>query len=181
MSVWRFFLLTGIIYLKYLQSKHRTEKRLIKRKQELEIQKANEIVELKNKELSASTLKLIEKEEFIATLKEKLSQKNGNLNVQEIKRIVHHMSAGNQQNWQEFEARFINVNKDFYKDLKGGYPKLTQGDLRLCALIKLNFSSKDMARLMGISVESVHTTRYRLRKKLGLDRSVNLTEFIAGI
>ena len=176
-----FIVLIGILYLKHLQSKHRTEKRLIKKKQELEIQKANEIVQLKNKELSASTLKLIEKEEFIITLKDKLSQKNGNVNFQEIQRIVHSMSVGNQQNWEEFEARFINVNRDFYHDLKQSYPRLTQGDLKLCALIKLNFTSKDMARLMGISVESVHTTRYRLRKKLGLERNINLTEFIANI
>ena len=91
------------------------------------------------------------------------------------------MSAGNDQNWEEFEARFISVNKGFYERLKAKYPKLTQGDLKLCALIKLNFSSKDMARLMGISVESVHTTRYRLRKKLGLNREDNLTEFITSI
>ncbi|MEM6380985.1 MAG: helix-turn-helix transcriptional regulator, partial [Bacteroidota bacterium] len=67
----------------------------------------------------------------------------------------------------------------FYRHLKEKFPKLTQGDLKLCALIKLNFSSKDVAKLMGISVESVHTTRYRLRKKLGLQREDNLTEYIA--
>ncbi len=175
-----FIILIGVIYFNYVRSKHKAEKQLIRKKQELEIQKANEIVELKNKELSASTLKLIEKDEFISTLKEKLSKKSSDVDIQEIKRVVHIMSAGNEDNWKEFEARFIQVNKNFYNNIKIKYPKLTQGDLKLCALIKLNFSSKDMARLMGISVESVHTTRYRLRKKLKLVRDENLTEFIAG-
>ena len=175
-----FIILIGVIYFNHVRSKHKAEKQLIKKKQELEIQKANEIVELKNKELSASTLKLIEKDEFISTLKEKLSKKSSDVDLQEIKRVVHIMSAGNEDNWKEFEASFIQVNKNFYQHLKAKFPNLTQGDLKLCALIKLNFSSKDMARLMGISVESVHTTRYRLRKKLSLVRNENLTEFIAG-
>ncbi|MEL7123682.1 MAG: hypothetical protein AAFO07_29840, partial [Bacteroidota bacterium] len=174
-----FLIIVGIIYFNYVRSKHKSEKELIKKKQELEIQKANEIVELKNKELSAFTLKLIEKDEFISTLKDKLSKKSSEIDVQEIKRVVNVMSAGNEDNWKEFEARFIQVNKNFYQNIKGSFPKLTQGDLKLCALIKLNFSSKDMARLMGISVESVHTTRYRLRKKLGLTREINLIEFIS--
>ena len=70
------------------------------------------------------------------------------------------------------------VAEDFYKRLRERFPKLTQGDQKLCALIKLNFSSKDMAKLIGISVDSVHTTRYRLRKKLKLPREVSLGEFI---
>ena len=176
-----FLSLIGIIYFNYVRSKHKTEKQLIQKKQELEIQKANEIVALKNRELSASTLKLIQKDEFINTLKDKLSQNGDSMSIREVKRALNTISVGNEHNWKEFEARFIDVNKDFYNRLKDKYPDLTQGDLKLCALIKLNFSSKDMAKLMGISVESVHTTRYRLRKKLGLTRKVNLTEFIANV
>ena len=176
-----FLSLIGIIYFNHVRSKHKTEKQLIQKKQELEIQKANEIVALKNRELSASTLKLIQKDEFINTLKDKLSQNEDSMSIREVKRALNTISVGNEHNWKEFEARFIDVNKDFYTRLKDKYPDLTQGDLKLCALIKLNFSSKDMAKLMGISVESVHTTRYRLRKKLGLTRKVNLTEFIANV
>ncbi|MEM6700327.1 MAG: sigma factor-like helix-turn-helix DNA-binding protein, partial [Bacteroidota bacterium] len=87
----------------------------------------------------------------------------------------------NASNWKVFEARFVDVNKDFYKRLKKQFPNLTQNDQKLCALVKLDFSSKDIASLLGISVESVHTTRYRLRKKLKLSRDINLKEFIAGI
>ena len=176
-----FLILFGFLYLKHVRAKYKAEKQLIKNKQDLEIQKANEIVELKNKELAASVLKLIEKETFIDDLRSKLSQGKGDIDRQEIKKIVRSMSNNSAENWKEFEARFIDVNKSFYDRLNKRFPKLTQGDQKLCALVKLNFSSKEMAKLLGISVESVHTTRYRLRKKLKLTRENNLAEFIAAV
>ena len=176
-----FFLVLGYLYLKYIQSKHRTEKRLLRKERELEIRKANELVELKNKELATSTLKLIEKDELLVGLRDRLKNGKRDLRAQEIKQIVRTINTDTLQNWEEFETRFTAVNRDFYLRLKEAFPKLTQGDQKICALIKLNFSSKDMARLLGISVESVHTTRYRLRKKLDLSREVNLGEFISNI
>lgn len=174
-----FVILMSILYFNYVRSKHRSEKLMIKRERELEIQKVNELIELKNKELAASTLKLIEKDEFLANLKDNLAHQEGDLSATAVKKIVRSINNNSSQNWEEFEARFIAVNQNFYQRLEESFPKLTQGDKRLCALIKLDFSSKDMAKLMGISVESVHTNRYRLRKKLDLERDTNLTEFIA--
>ena len=147
----------------------------------MEIQKTNEIVEIKNKELAASVLKLIEKEAFIDELKEKLAYGNRNMGREEVRRIVHSMSNGNAENWKEFETRFISVNQGFYRALNQKFPNLTPGDQKLCALVKLNFSSKEMAKLLGLSLESVHTTRYRLRRKLKLTREMNLEKFIANI
>ena len=174
-----FVILISILYFNYVRTKHKSEKQIIKREQELEIQKVKELIEMKNKELAASTLKLIEKDEFLSNLKDKLAQQNGDLSAKNVKQIVRSINSNSSQNWEEFEARFVAVNQDFYQRLEVKFPKLTQGDKRLCALIKLDFSSKDMAKLMGISVESVHTNRYRLRKKLDLERDINLTEFIA--
>lgn len=174
-----FVILISILYFNYVRTKHRTEKQMIKRERELEIQNVNELIEMKNKELAASTLKLIQKDEFLSNLKDKLAQQDGDLSSKRVKQIVRSINSNSSQNWEEFEARFISVNQDFYQRLEVKFPKLTQGDKRLCALIKLDFSSKDMAKLMGISVESVHTNRYRLRKKLDLERDKNLTEFIA--
>ena len=174
-----FLIVLGIIYLNVVRARHRREKELMQKKQELEIQKTQEIVELKNKELAASVLKLIEKEAFIDSLKETLSGGKGEIKRQEVIQLVQSQSNGSIDTWKEFEARFVSVNKTFYEKLTRQFPRLTQGDLKLCALVKLNFSSKEMAKLMGISVESVHTTRHRLRKKLNLSRDINLTEFIA--
>ncbi|MEO0734339.1 MAG: transcriptional regulator, partial [Bacteroidota bacterium] len=177
-------LLLAILSFLYLRANHRTEKKLLRQERALELAKANEIVDLKNKELAASTLKLIAKDEFITDIQERLARFQAEPNAgREINTILRNIRSNtdNGENWQAFEARFVAVNQNFYQTLKERYPKLTQGDLKLCALIKLNFSSKDIARLMGISVESVHTTRYRLRKKLGLKRKDNLGEFIAGV
>ena len=129
--------------------------------------------------MAASALKLIEKDENLSLLKNKIKEADGNVDVRELKKIVKSISISNDRNWEEFETRFVAVNESFYQRLQEKFPKLTQRDLKLCALIKLNFSSKEMAKLLGISIESAHTSRYRLRKKLNLSRDVNLTEFIA--
>jgi len=169
----------GVLYFNYIRKKHNVEKALIRKKKELEVAQTNELLELKNKELATSSLKLIEKDEILATLKDRLSQGSGDIKANELKKIVRTISHSNAQNWEEFEARFLSVNKDFYEKINTKYPKLTRGDQKVCALIKLNLSSKEMAKLMGISIESVHTSRYRLRKKLKLTKEVSLTEFIA--
>ena len=176
-----FLLAIGIIYFKYMRSKHKAEKQLIRRNKELEIQKAEELLELKNKELAASALQLVEKDEFLKEIKSKLKAANGNIRTSEINQVLRSISNSNQNNWEEFKLRFTAVNEKFYNTVTTQYPNLSQADQRICALIKLNFSSKEMARLLGISVESVHTTRYRLRKKMGLERSVNLEDFIANL
>ncbi|MEM9888181.1 MAG: hypothetical protein AAF849_19970 [Bacteroidota bacterium] len=174
-----FLLFSGFIYFNYVRNKHIAEKEFIKKKKELEMRQAEELLELKNKELATSSLKLIEKDEVLATLKERLSKGNGDLKANELKKIVRSISHSNAQNWEDFEARFISVNKQFYETLNKQFPKLSRGDQKLCALVKLNLSSKEMAKLLGISIESVHTNRYRLRKKLGLTRETSLTEFVA--
>mgnify|MGYP000256471635 CR=1 FL=1 len=174
-------MLLSFLYFRYVRAKYKAEKQLIRKEQELEIQKTNELVELKNKELAAFALKLIEKENFIEALREKLSKGNGEIKRQELENLVYSAVSSSKESWSEFEARFVSVNTSFYQNLKAKFPKLTQGDLKLCALVKLNFSSKEMARLTGISIDSMHTTRSRLRKKLNLAKGSNLKEFIANI
>lgn len=176
-----FLILFGLLYFKQVKSKHRSEKELLQKKQELEALKTKELIELKNKEMAASVLKLIEKETFINTLREKLEQGKGDLKRHEISQILHAEASNSDKNWKRFETRFIAVNASFYDKLNEKFPGLTQGDLKICALVKLNFTSKEMAKLLDMSVESVHTTRSRLRKKLKLSRGTNLVEFIANI
>lgn len=174
-----FLVIIGFIYFSYIRAKYRVEKEVLRKEKELEIQKANEILEIKNKELVASALKLIEKDEDLSLLKNKIKEAKGSIEARELNQLLRSISISNDRNWKEFESRFIAVNESFYKKLKKKFPHLTQRDLKLCALIKLNFSSKKMAKLLGISIESTHTSRHRLRKKLNLTRNINLTEFMA--
>ncbi|MDF9796438.1 DNA-binding CsgD family transcriptional regulator [Catalinimonas alkaloidigena] len=176
-----FIVIVGGIYFKHERSKHLSEKRLLKKKQELEIQKAKEVLEIKNKELTASALQAIEKDELLSNLKEELRKQKDTPNAFEIGKLVKSIDLNSSRNWEEFEVRFMAVNEGFYQRLSEKFPSLSQNDQKICALIKLNFSSKDMAKLLGISIESVHTNRYRLRKKLNLERSTNLEDFIAKV
>jgi len=173
-----FLVIIGWIYLKNIRNKHKVEKQLLQRSRALEMQKAKELLELKNKELAASALQLVEKDEFLREIKTRL---RGELKASDINSVLRSISISNSNNWEEFKLRFTAVNEKFYNKVTNEYPNLSQADQKICALIKLNFSSKEMARLLGISVESVHTTRYRLRKKMGLERSVNLEDFIASL
>ncbi len=176
-----FLLIIGVLYINYVRAKHKAEKSVIRKQREMEMQKANEVLELKNKELAASALQLIERDEFLASLKNRLRKGGGQMGPNEVKGMLRSISISNAQNWEEFRARFVAVNESFYQRLNEQFPQLSQTDQKLCALIKLNFSSKEIAKLLGITIESVHTNRYRLRKKLALTRDVNLTEFIASL
>ena len=171
-------LVMGFLFFKHIRTKHNTEKQLIRKTKQLEIEKTKELLELKNKELAASALQLIEKDEFLKDLKIKVREGGEKVKIHELNKVLRTVSVNNNKNWDEFKMRFIDVNKEFYDAIFEKFPKLSQGDQKICALIKLNFSSKDMARLLGISVESVHTVRHRIRKKMGLERNVNLEEFI---
>ncbi len=173
-----FILIFGYLTIRNIRNKHKNEKLIIKERQIERFKRHREVLELKNKELTESALRLIEKDEFIASIKTRLANQKDNVDVNVIKRILKSIQGTPNSNWSEFEARFTAINQSFYKELKTKFPNLKQTDLKICALVKLNFPSKDMAKLLGISVESVHTSRHRLRKKLGLDRNDNLEEFI---
>ncbi|CAZ98801.1 Conserved hypothetical membrane protein [Zobellia galactanivorans] len=176
-----FMAILGLIYFRSIRTRHLTEKQMLRRNKQLEIKKGKELLDLKNKELAVSALQMVEKDEFLKEIAERLKEAEGISDKPEVKQVLKSISHNRSDNWEEFRLRFTAVNEDFYNKITTMYPKLSQADQKLCALIKLNFSSKEIARLLGISVESVHTTRYRLRKKMKLERSVNLEEYISSL
>lgn len=176
-----FIIFLGIFLFKYIKNKHLNEKLLIKKKNQLEIKKANELLDLKNKELAASALRLIEKEEVLKKIKGHIDEGESVINKSEMKKIIKSVTITNKFGWDEFNIRFTQVNKEFYQKLKKAYPSLSQNDYKICALIKLNLSSKNMSKLLNISVESVHTSRHRIRKKMNLKRDVNLEDYISSL
>ncbi|MEL6253618.1 MAG: hypothetical protein AAFR87_16535, partial [Bacteroidota bacterium] len=80
--------------------------------------------------------------------------------------------------WEQFLLHFNEVNKDFFREIKSSYPDLTPKDLKLCAYMRMNLSTKEMASLLNVTVRGIEASRYRLRKKFDLDSSQNLTEFL---
>ena len=162
----------------YLQNKRKAEAKFHTNSQKMSREKNAEILELKNKELTASALKMIEKDELLLEVKEVIEEFKESGNKRPLDSVLNKIKINSKQDWKEFDARFTSVNQDFYAKLSEIYPELTPRDHKLCALIKLNFSSKEIAQLIGISMESVNTSRYRLRKKMKLDKADNLVDII---
>ncbi|WP_010179124.1 tetratricopeptide repeat protein [Aquimarina agarilytica] len=176
-----FLVVLGVVIYRYTTTKLRNEKKMLLQKKELETKKSEEILEIKNKELTESTLRLMAKDELLNEVKTNLKEISEQPNSHSVKKLIKTISVNSKENWSEFESRFTMVNQGFYSRLKKKYPDLSQYDLKVCALIKLGFSGKEMAKVMGISHESANTSRYRLRKKINLDKNVNLVEFINDI
>lgn len=138
-------------------------------------------VENKNRELAISTMSLVKKNEFLSQIKSDLKpiQTNNKIVKKVLKTINNNLN--NTDDWKFFEEAFNNADKDFFKKLKTKYPDLTPNELKLCAYLRLNLSSKEIAPLFNISPKSVEIKRYRLRKKMNLDRNVSLTDYILSI
>jgi DNA-binding CsgD family transcriptional regulator len=82
---------------------------------------------------------------------------------------------------ENFKEAFDSADNNFLKKVKECHPSLTPNDLRLCAYLRLNLSSKEISPLLNISVRSVEIKRYRLRKKIDLPHEKGLVEYILSI
>lgn len=134
-------------------------------------------VEGKTRELSASAMNIIKKNELLSTIKNELSKKDSTDNVKRVLKIIN-QNLNNNDDWEAFQEAFNNADSDFLKKAKSLHPTLTPNDLRLCAYLRLNLSSKEIAPLLNISVRSVEIKRYRLRKKINLEHEKSLVEYI---
>lgn len=176
-----FLLIIGFILFRYLKIKHVNEKQILIQKELLQKEQSEKILEIKNKELTESTLRLMAKDELLSEVKSSLKKMNKEVSVSDIKKITRSITINSKENWQEFESRFTMVNQGFYERMKARFPELSPYDLKVSALIKLEFTGKEMARVMGISHESANTARYRLRKRLDLNKEDNLVEFVKNV
>lgn len=138
-------------------------------------------IENKNRELGISTMSLIKKNEFLNSIKKELkSGKDVDKSLKHVIKIIDR-NLNNVDDWNVFEEAFNNADKDFLKKIKSLHPSLTSNDLRLCAYLRLNLSSKEIAPLFSISAKSVEVKRYRLRKKMDLSHESSLTDYILEI
>ena len=137
-----------------------------------------------NSLLAASTMNLVVKNEFMENIKEELEevkQKGKSTETKNaLEKIVKEIDTTLrlQEDWQQFEYHFDQVHGDFLNRLRENYRDLTPNEQKLCALLRLNLSTKEISNLMSISLRGVEIARYRLRKKLGLDLGQNLSKFI---
>lgn len=144
---------------------------------QLKNEQLNLLVEKKNRELENVTANLIKKNELLNNLSKEIKKLP---NQQNIKSLLSFIDKNRNENrdWQIFEEAFNNADKEFINKLKNEHPNLTNNDLKLCAYLRLNLSSKEIAPLLNISVRSLEIKRYRLRQKLDLPHETNLTDYI---
>ncbi len=137
-------------------------------------------LESKNRELATTAMSLINKNELLQGIKTDLLQLEDSASRKEVARVID-KNLSNNNDWEFFKEAFNNADKDFLNKIKKQHPELTANDLKFCAFLRLNLSSKEIAPLLNISVRSVEIKRYRLRKKLKLEHSDNLVDYILEI
>ncbi len=157
-----------------------TEKQIIK----LQTEKLQADLAGKSRELANSAMSLVYKNELLQKLSQEIVKlKDGNgkpLPEDQSRKIQKVIDDGmnDERDWNLFERSFNEAHESFFKKLKVNHPDLVPNDLKLCAYLRMNMSSKEMASLLNISLRGVEIRRYRLRKKLDVPHEKNLVEFL---
>ncbi|XOV93538.1 MAG: triple tyrosine motif-containing protein [Bacteroidota bacterium] len=180
------------LYRGYYKSQQ--EKLIERNKKELELaklQNERDIINLKNEQLqqdyraksneaAASAMSIVKKNELLMQIKDHLLHINDKQSLAPVIKIIN-KNLDHDENWKLFKEAFDNSDSEFFKKLKEMHPDLSPNDLKLCAYLRLNLSSKEIAPLFNISPRSVEIKRYRLRRKMNLENNENLTEYILNL
>ena len=132
---------------------------------------------LKQRELFSKSNFILQRNDYLKSI---LEEVNNNTNSQKaVDRIKKQVSGiiNSESLYQEFDKKFVEVFPEFYKKLNANY-SLSKTDFRLIAYIKMNKSNNEIARISGISIRTIQSQRYRLSKKLKLEKNQDLNSFI---
>ncbi len=171
-----------------IKLKHDIEKDQLKMQME-KLQKEKENILLKQevdktyRELASTSIRLTQKETLITDMMQKLSLlKDENTSKKELGNLISGLKQHLSNNsWTEFEYYFNQVNPDFYSALLKIHPNLTVNEKKICAYLKLNLNTKEIASISGKSINSIEVARTRLRKKLELKPYQNIYTYISNI
>lgn len=148
---------------------------------ELEKEKVTEELNQKNRELVSKANFIIQRNDYLKNLQKKISSSvkeedySTNMVSNELNRVIN-----SEKSYEEFDNMFVNVYPDFYQKLNQ-ISKLSQTDLRLASYIKMNHNNNEIANISGISLRTVESQRYRLTKKLNLDKDQDLNSFLMSL
>jgi len=148
---------------------------------ELEKEKVTDELNQKNRELVSKTNFIIQRNDYLKNLQKKIlsPQKEEDLSSKMLYRELNRV-INSEKSYEEFDMMFVNVYPDFYKNLNK-ISKLSQTDLRLASYIKMNHNNNEIANISGISLRTVESQRYRLTKKLNLDKNQDLNSFLMAL
>ncbi len=162
---------------------NKTESQLVT----LQNEKLEADINFKNSELASSAMHLVKKGELLTKIKTELSQVMKQLDnsaaVTELKKMMKSLTEDDNMDkeWENFAKHFDKVHSDFVVGLKEKHPGISGNDIKLCAYLRMNLSTKEIAQLMNISVRGVEISRYRLRKKLTIPSEINLFDYLINI
>ena len=176
-----FSLVLTILVIVFIFKQHKIKsKNNLLAKQKLETE-----LESKNKEFTINVLYQMKKNELLTDISEKLIEIEKGAVKSETKNAIHKIGSILKKNkdkdvWEEFELRFKQVHIQFYEKLTQKHPDLTSNDLRICAFLKLNMSTKEISEITGQRVATLEATRSRIRKKLGISNTqIDLVAFLS--
>lgn len=169
-----------IASLLYFGFKQRIKKNRIAREKQEEIYKQE--IAFKKKELASQTLHLVQKNTFIQELKENLEKikKSPELFKVEFRRLVMLLKKQNAEDkdWEVFKSYFSEVHNNFDHKIKDISDDVTEKEIRLASFLRMNLSTKEIASMLNVLPDSVLKSKYRLKKKLKLDKEDDLTQFL---
>ena len=140
-------------------------------------------IKSKQRDLSDFAINLTQNQEWAKILADKLKQlksttgRERKMLLDDLEQVIHNKIKFDDHT-EDFYERLDKLSDSFYSILHNKYPNFTKTDIRLCSLIRLKIDSHAIANLQNITLPSLNTSRYRLRKKLNLKEEDNLDEFI---
>jgi len=172
-----FLTVSGLLFFGFRQ---RMKKNRIAREKQEEIYKQQ--IAHKKKELASQTLHLVQKNTFIQELMENLENiKNSPEKFKmEFRRIVMLLKKENasDKDWEVFKTYFAEVHNDFDQKLMTLYTDISEKEIRLAAFLRMNLTTKEIAATLNVLPDSILKSKYRLKKKLGLGKEIDLTSFL---
>lgn len=176
-GMFSFIAIAGLLYFGF---KQRIRKNKIAREKQDEIYKQE--IAFKKKELTSQTLHLVQKSTFINELKDNLEKikKSPELFKVEFRRLVMLLKkeSAEDKDWEVFKSYFSEVHNNFDNKIKTISKDITEKEIRLASFLRMNLSTKEIASMLNVLPDSVLKSKYRLKKKLNLDKEIDLTEFL---
>ena len=177
-------ILISILIISFLMiSRQRQKNKVIV----LEKKNLTDELEFKNKELTLNVMNLLKRNEFIIDTSRRLIDIKPEQQPEHMKEELNRIAKSLQDEttkdiWEEFELRFKQVHSGFYDRLLERFPELTPNELKMCGLLRLNLTTKEISELTGQRRETIEMARFRLRKHLGIiDSQTNLVNFLSKI
>ena len=181
----RNFIILGIVLMAVISLLFVNRQRLRLKYRHDSLEKEKEIIETEmlaaRQQMELFTQNIIEKTSLIEKLEQQMKDNNSSAGQQDTIAALSSLTILTEADWDKFKQLFEKMNPMFFQHLKTSAPDITVAEQRMAALTRLQLTTRQMASMQGISPDSVHKTRQRLRLRLGVGNDTNLKDFLGNI